>query len=391
MKNVPDEILKTEPFSAFLADLATLGVTPVARGGRSYAVIAARSNARWWLLPLQNRHAAAAGLEMLQPVTKAAVLAKAVARGLARFGPHRALGIGHLRLSGMPDLAETLNQRITHVAYFTGTDGPHRKTALQLMDERGAILGYAKLSREPHIRPYIQNEAQVLQQVAKLGLKAADVPTVLSFRDDATLTLLVTDSIKSKAHRVPLHLKIEHQALLEELQAKTGCIGARQMLSELRKQVAKLKLAIAPEWQARLPLALEALSTDADTIALCLTHGDFTPWNTFLQNGRLYVFDWEYAHQVWPVGFDLTHFMLATLPNDQKIESLPLIQDKLAATHFEADWALAWRAMLLSLVCHAVFYLARNLASGRPPEDWADCRTHGAMIDHLLKQRGDNV
>ena len=94
MKILSDDIRRAAPFVAFLDDLGSLGIEPVAQGGQSYAVIAARSNQRWWLIPLDNRRAAAAGLEMMQPVTPVARMAKAGARAVARFGPHVLLGKG---------------------------------------------------------------------------------------------------------------------------------------------------------------------------------------------------------------------------------------------------------------------------------------------------------
>jgi len=384
MKQVPADTLNAEPFRAFLADMAALGVTLVADGGLRHAVIAARSNAHWWLLPLENRRAAAAGLEMLQPITKAAALAKAVARGLARFGPHGLLGRGHLRLSGLPDLDGAFGEHAAHVACFTGTDGPHRKTALQVMDASGAILGYAKLSRAAHVRPYIRNEAQALRRVAELGLTTADVPKVLSLRDDKALTLLITDSIKSAAHTAPLQPGPDHLRLLEELRTKTEVIGAGETLDVVARQMSALETLAGVEWTGRIARTLARLRPVAGVIPVCLAHGDFTPWNTFVQGGRLYAFDWEYTNATWPVGFDLAHFLLATTLPDRQPDGLQVLQDALASAHFGGDGTAAGRALLLSLVCHAVFYLGRLAEAGRPLPEWTEGPARGAMIDRLL-------
>ena len=77
MSTPSKKLNSSPPFRAFLADIATLGVTQVGRAGVRYSVIKARSNPRWWLLPQDERRAAAAGLEMLQPITRAAKVAKA--------------------------------------------------------------------------------------------------------------------------------------------------------------------------------------------------------------------------------------------------------------------------------------------------------------------------
>ena len=387
MRTLANDIMCAHPFAAFLEDMSELGMKPAEQGGRRYAVIAARSNPRWWLLPLDNREAAAAGLEMLQPVTRVAKVAKAVARALARFGPHHFLGHGHFRLSGLPDLAGAFDGRAAHVAAFTGTDGPHRKSTLQIMDASGAILGYAKMSRAPHLRSYIRNEAKILTHLTELSLASADVPTVQAVKDDDEITLLITDSLKSSSHTTPLHPKAEHLCFLNELRAKTERQGGGTTLDALERRMVELASVGGAEWTGRIASVAAALRPVQAEIPVCLAHGDFTPWNTFLQDGRLYVFDWEYANSAWPVGFDLAHFMLATVPPDKQPNSLPELLNRISREHFGGNKMAAWRALLLSLACHAVFYLGRLFEVGKPLSAWIEGSARAAMIDRLLAQR----
>ena len=390
MKLLPTDIRCLLPFATFLDDLAALGIEVSEAGGRHYAVIAARSNQRWWLLPLDNRCAAAAGLEMMQPVTHAARLAKAGAQAIARFGPHAFLGKGILRLSGLPNLGEAFNDRAAHVAYFTGTDGPHRKTAMQVMDKDGAILGYAKMSRASHVCPYLRNEANMLVSLEAIGLRSADIPRVLAFRDDAAVTLLVTDSLKSPTHTSQLVLGPDHLSFLTELRRHREVTGAGKLLQDLaeqtRDQTGTLAALAGPEWMARMARIQATLRPHAASIPLGLCHGDFTPWNTFVQRGRLYVFDWEYARAEWPVGFDLTHFLLSTTPPAAQLDRLPELIRTLAETQFDGDLKSAVRALLLSLACHASFYLNRLQEADAAFDNWTDGPTRASLIDRLLSQ-----
>ena len=41
-------------------------------------------------------------------------------------------------------------------------------------------------------------------------------------------------------------------------------------------------------------------------------HGDFTPWNTFVDDGQLFVFDWEYAQRSCPPLLDKYHWFTQT-------------------------------------------------------------------------------
>lgn len=39
-------------------------------------------------------------------------------------------------------------------------------------------------------------------------------------------------------------------------------------------------------------------------------HADFTPWNMFVNDGRLFVFDWEYGCMSYPPMLDRYHFFV---------------------------------------------------------------------------------
>ncbi len=367
-------------------------VVSVDEGGQCYAVIAARSNARWWLIPLGNSRAAAAGLEMLQPISLPAKIAKIMALIITKFGSQCLLGKGILRLSGLPNLGETFSGRMAYMSFFTGTDGPHRKTTMQFMDSGGVILGYCKMSRKSHIRPYLRNEADMLAHVAAIGLRSANIPSVLAYRDDAAITLLVTDSLKSNNYIVPRILGTDHIAFLVELKMHTEYVGSGRLLDNLAAQrqdiEGRFSAQVGPKWLARLVRVEKKLRPYVDKIPLCLCHGDFTPWNTFIQGNRLYVFDWEYARVDWPVGFDFIHFSLATIPLAQQERELPGLLKKLVSTQLLSDEKAAQIAMLLSLYCHALFYICRLMVSQRSIIQWHEGPTRAALIDKLLKLEG---
>lgn len=386
MRPLPPDIYQTPPFRAFLSDIERLGVTAVSEGGTPYAVIAARSNPRWWLLPLDNRSTTVSGLDMLHPVSLAAKVAKIGARVMAQFGPHRLVGKWQIRLSGQPDLGTSFDIKDLHFAYFTGTEGPHRKTALQIMEKDGVIRGFAKMSRATHIRPYIRHEAETLARVAALGLPSADVPKVLALRDDPDLTLLVTDSSKPADVASPLKPAAQHLRWLHDLCTRTGHVGAESLLEDLLTQLASVEAVAGIAWRDRITRALTTLRPVAGDIQLCLVHGDFTPWNCFVQGDRLYVFDWEYANLAWPVGFDLVHFLLAPIPLDQKVQILPRVHAMLTASQFGGNKKAAARALLLSLVCHSLFYIGRLAEAERAVADWTEGPVYGTMIDTLLKE-----
>lgn len=104
----------TGPFRAFIADIAMLGVVPVSQGGMRYLVVAARSNARWWLLPIDSRRAATSGLEMLQPISYSARVAKTTMRAFLQLRLNVLLRNQVMRLSGLPNLDDVFNGSAGH-------------------------------------------------------------------------------------------------------------------------------------------------------------------------------------------------------------------------------------------------------------------------------------
>lgn len=386
MKELSDDIRCTDAFQDFLGDLAAVGVEPVTRGGIPYAVFGARSNPRWWLLPLDNRRAAASALEMFQPMTFAAQTAKTLACALTRYGPHRFLGNGQVRLSCLPSLVEAFDGQASHVAWFTGTDGPHRKTSGQFMTSSGEIVGYAKLTRNPLVGRYVKNEARVLAEVADLGLISTMHPNVIDLCDHGNATWLVTDSLRAPGHVVARRFGRAHQAFQAELAAKTMRPSAEATLSELKASFSLLKPALDQGWTTRLAEGIALIGLDIDTQPVALAHGDFTPWNVFLAEEKLYVFDWEYAHWGYPVGYDQMYFSLSTDLAAPAETLLDRLEVEIASAWYGADRRRALRAILFSLLLNSAFYFGRAIEAGDTTQSWGTDQRRARMIDTLLNR-----
>lgn len=382
-----------EPFSSFLEDIKALGVHRSNIGGAAFVLICARSNPRWWLTPLdRGGECARAGLDMFQPVTRTARIAKWAMNLCARYAP-AALPGGRLRLEGAPNFLRVFDEVNLCCAYFTGTAGPHRKTAAQIMTGSGDIIGYAKISRDPTIKPYLENEARVLTEVAGLGLASAETPRLLEWSkgdENGDVAWLVTDSLRTPGRSVALRLGAAHYAFLAELAAKTVRPSeGGATLAALSCKIETLRPKLESEWIARIEEGVKRLAEVAVSLPVAMAHGDFTPWNSFLTGDRLYVFDWEYAHPAYPLGYDEIHFTLAAGLTEAPTRLLNALETSLAARWYGGDSARAAQAILFSLLLHAGFYLGRAIAAGGSARDWGEAARRAAMIDALLaRMRG---
>jgi len=86
----------------------------------------------------------------------------------------------------------------------------------------------------------------------------------------------------------------------------------------------------------------------------CAYHGDFTPWNMFVEQGRLFVFDFEYAGRTYPPFLDYFHFMTQTAVFERKLSAEQIIslwRDNRHAVMGEfPDLSLAYRSYLLDII-----------------------------------------
>jgi hypothetical protein len=214
-----------------------------------------------------------------------------------------------VHVSGAGDFARLVDARARHGAFLTGTPGPHRKLSVQLMDDAGHIQAYAKVSLVPAVQALLQREAEVLRLLAVMGLRTAWLPCVLRSEVRGGTAILATNAVRTCTARCLSDLDALHLDFLEELAACTASAWARSgawLLAEWCARIERLRAHLAPPWRERLDRAVAILSAEPALVSSSgLAHGDFTPVNSFRQDNRLCVFDWEYAGAAYPGDHDL--------------------------------------------------------------------------------------
>ncbi len=380
-------------FKEAIADIEALGLKvseqPAAHA-MPYAAIGGRSNARWWLVPLENGPVTASGLALFQPLLSSARLMKALAVGLSRFGLSRLWARNIIYISG----ESALQQFFTHakplsLAYFTGTDSPHRKLAVQVMDSAGNIKGYAKVSRNPAVQALLQHEANTLNYVKTLNLETANIPNVLFNGAMGNACVLVSDTLKTPKTKSVTKLQQIHLDFLQELADKTKADVQNKpdwLVDSLRNRFKQIKNRLTPEWKARLEKAIAVIQQQKEHIRQpVMTHGDFTPWNTFVAHGKLYVFDWEYADNKSSTGYDAIHFLLAC-PEMQKLtipKQIKSVLNRLCML-LPISSEAAPINFLAYLCAHAMQYAQREANSVEIVHEWDRQHESAQLIDALL-------
>jgi len=346
---------------------------------------------------------------MFQPILASAKLIKQTVLALSRVGLQSMWARPALYLAGTPSIARHFDGSACSFAYFTGTDSPHRKLAVQAMDESGRLMGFAKVTRNPLVSPLLRHEADMLGLVNGLGLTTAKVPKVLFSGEARGSHVLVTDTLKTPSSVISVDLQPAHVAFLKELANKAtnpavgaesaGVGNAQGAVDEFGNEsasfscrVRRVEPRLPPEWAAQLVKAINRLEGEGPQteVSGSLAHGDFTPWNTFFVDGALYVFDWEYAQPNGSVVSDLIHFVLASprLQRRSAGERVNEVQFRLQTAFGIASPEDADSHLLRYLVDHTLRYVERSEHQPGPIEAWDGMRQSAELIDLVIGRRG---
>lgn len=239
-------------------------------------------------------------------------------------------------------------------ALFTGTAGPNRKLLL-FSGQR-----FIKIALNEQTTHLIANEALVLNRLNQ-G-KMMRIPEVETLGTGIIALSDIGVKGKRSGHFSPLHA----YALKEMLQGvrHENCVFKetaiyRESLHKIENSGGISNPCIPANLQHKL-LKL-ASSISEQQVPLTLAHRDFTPWNCYVSEGKVLVYDFELSHPFLPFGFDALHFVMQQailvdrLPWKQIKPKLLSAFEMLPKTHrIKADFDLCLRAYLL---IHIAYYL----------------------------------
>lgn len=284
-----------------------------AASGTVYYDILNKQN-KEWLLGASDMKTA---FEIYQPTAVSGKVLKAFFPYVCNF-PFvcKAFGIKKKHLKVRDELDQILKQFFGEgyrVSFFGGTPCVHQKVVVQIFRQEN-ILGYCKISESEDIGKLFDRECENLKWLCEHGI--TNVPKVLFRCDLGELKLFCQSSVKEKNGKTIKQLMEKHLEFLEELHDRTvQRIEFRktdyfQLLKAVEKQFVKL-----PQESVEILRKAEEIiyrKSKDKFVEYGFYHGDFTPWNTVLENGQLKVFDFEYAKKTYPPYLDAAHFFMQT-------------------------------------------------------------------------------
>jgi hypothetical protein len=293
--------------------------------GAEFSIVPGRSRPRL-LIPVGRSMQEAGSLRLYRPQTLLARTATTALRVGLRLGAAGVLLSDRVVVDGnqeRPDSqgpAVTLLDHLREVfpgdgvafALSLGTPGRHHKQTILAMDPAGKAIAYVKIGRTGDTVRLLRNEEEVCRALGTSGLKG--VPRVLHAGFWNGRYLVAFAASPSASGQSSTGMTSRHVEFLVELY-RVHCTSAASAWSEylggLRSRIERLATRGFTFYARLLEEALLGCERPgAAGVTLCMSHGDFTPWNVEVNRDGLFVWDWEYGRSAAPVGWDLFHFIV---------------------------------------------------------------------------------
>lgn len=277
------------------------------------------------------------------------------------------LGFRRLKLKTSPVLQDVLTSlfpdKELRIAVFCGTPGVHRKITIQI-SHKNSILAYAKITDKPCVKDLFDQESKLLSTLRERHIHF--VPQVLLQKEIAPgIELFVQNTVKKDKR---LFTGWQERAIwdfLSALHSKTAInIGFKDTdyytdLQQLKEFISIDKWGVSTLLQDVIQEVERFFSTHE--VLFSVYHGDLTPWNSYLHQNKLYVFDWEYAKQTYPPFLDYFHYFTQSAFYERRWDATETIQrfhrQKAVLQGYISHPSLYYKAYLLSII-H--FYMERD-------------------------------
>lgn len=275
-----------------------------------------------WILPCRNLKTA---LCLYQPSSAKGKALKQMIPTLIRLPVVSEVGLRMLGIQKQKDgIPGDLQKYLSNIyadgadiqfAAFLGTPGIHQKVTVQI-SMGNKILGYCKVTKNREIFKIFQHEQTVLKYLVDHGI--VDIPRCI--RCDAlgdNKYVFIQTTVKT------LNSSVRHELGSLELEFIHRLAGNTEVTMDFKQtdffqSIQRLQEGIGVlEENGFHTHELGVICRNVTAYYqnqrhFSAYHRDFTPWNSFVENGKLFVFDFEYAALQYPAYLDAIHYLCQT-------------------------------------------------------------------------------
>lgn len=310
---LPNVLISWSPKPALLKRLASDGYTRI----HPFAVLPSRKRPRWLLPQIRGKHPVN-GFEIYTPFSPSGRLMKAVAVKLRTTAWQGWVRNSVLIASRAPLPIESLVSDITGETQLIfslslGTPGTFQKLTVQVMKSDGAILGYLKMPLTDGAQQRLQHEGTFLRKLSGFPKLQAHIPQLLYAGSWRSNDIVFQSPLEGDTG--PVCFTQLHEEFLQKLQSCQPSVSpGESVIGDTARKWEKIAPRLGTRWQrlAKEAFRIAAQELRATVVPCGIQHGDLTPWNTRLHQGRLSIFDWESGVSNAPNLWDKFHFLAQT-------------------------------------------------------------------------------
>jgi hypothetical protein len=197
-------------------------------------------------------------------------------------------------------------------AVYCGTQSPFRKFTVQCIDAEGHARFYVKVSDGARSPAAIRREAEVLDDLSRLGFARGRVPELVGTFERWGRTISVQrapDGVPKRAPFLPSPAIVDFARRLFESTRHAEPWATSPVRSRILASAARLRELGESSAACLLEEGVSILQRrfGESPIPHGRVHGDFLPWNVRV-NPSAYVFDWEWSGIGLPLA-DLFHYV----------------------------------------------------------------------------------
>ncbi len=188
-------------------------------------------------------------------------------------------------------------------ALFTGTVGVQQKMLLYRND------AFTKIPVGIQAKASLNIEKRTLQSLEKKQFSYFQIPTFLGDENATFSQAAFSGNEERTNHYSPLHTKATREIFSQN--KLTSYLEVTQSIQCIQIALSSLGYndKLPRGLYTKLVKVVHQMGTSIAT-EYGFAHGDFTPWNMYKADNKLYIYDWEAATEYLPKGFDNFHFII---------------------------------------------------------------------------------
>ena len=242
------------------------------------------------------------------------------------------------------------------LSYFMGTPCAHQKETIQISN-RQRILGYCKISAREEIYDLFKSEAEILAYFEGLGIR--QIPKCLYCGVIGNQGFFLQDTHKTLSSKQISVITPQLVNFLEDFYEKTAvfctynksdiCVS----ISKLKNNYGILERLLSSKEYAIFTSAVDYVEAELSKLdVFYAAHRDLTPWNMYYENGRVEIFDFEYARRTYPKDIDYIHFIIQSMIYETGASVEKIVK---ALKFFEKRQNKDYR---VSIICYIVDFIS---------------------------------